>query len=354
MKKWVVVFLVLILFVIVNFSNTKVLKLGNVSAEESDLDLLVGLSYRDSLHLDVERLNNHKYGLGLDLINTPIVKAPFSVLDKKENPGVKVVVKENPRENLTEKDVTVSQKVKQDKLEDVKEEVIVNSNIYYHNPNVSSIKAYTFKQKYAQEILNNIRNGINYIGIYYHDNSAEDFLVIDSAWEVLKRYYRSDYILQVNKNDEGYYYNLSDNDFNNVIANIPNAEAGEQRYKNAVLGLLNTLNLNTTDKDLINQIAQCIVNNFNYKVTNDPVMYSFTDSGLGQCHHFSTLFKDMCTSVGIECYFIEGYYNGVFHSWNRVALNGVSYYFDITLNEYFSNTSYSWVSEEEFRKTHSW
>lgn len=65
-------------------------------------------------------------------------------------------------------------------------------------------------------------------------------------------------------------------------------------------------------------------------------MQSFTDfCVLGDkavCAGYAEAFQSMCLSVGIECYYVTGYVKQgkekVYHAWNQVILNGITYYID--------------------------
>ena len=46
----------------------------------------------------------------------------------------------------------------------------------------------------------------------------------------------------------------------------------------------------------------------------------------GQCYHLATVFKDMCSTVGIT----NNYAATPSHVWNYVTLNGITYTFDPT------------------------
>ena len=136
---------------------------------------------------------------------------------------------------------------------------------------------------------------------------------------------------------------------------VEDFEAAQARYRSYIKNALYGMNLNCTDKEMVDQINAHIVRNFSYSMTNDKLMSSFTDNKIGQCMHYARLFSDMCKAVGISCSYIEGYADGEYHAFNSVTIDGQKYYFDVCWNdEGGSQNAYSWLSEAQLRKTHSW
>ena len=108
------------------------------------------------------------------------------------------------------------------------------------------------------------------------------------------------------------------------------------------------------ERDAINRINNWICSEMSYVITNDSDVYSGFYRGIGQCYHYSNMFKLLCKYIGIECDTVYGYANGGAHSWNKAVINGQTYYFDITWNDYYGDSRYSWLTESQLKQTHSW
>ena len=96
--------------------------------------------------------------------------------------------------------------------------------------------------------------------------------------------------------------------------------------------------------------------NFSYKEDWLP----FTDYCLlgdaAVCAGYAEAFQSMCCALGIECWYVTGYVyqkdnaDGIYHAWNRVALDGRSYYIDVCWNDGSDNAYFlseaGWADHE--------
>lgn len=146
---------------------------------------------------------------------------------------------------------------------------------------------------------------------------------------------------------------FSDEDFLVIQERLSSIEMYERQYEDYIVSIAEKLSDVNTEMVLVNKVNSYIVNNFSYEITNLP-QYSFVESGVGQCYHFSLLFKDICNALGLEAGYVSGKYQEKSHAWNSVLINGNLYYFDVTLNEYYNNTRYSWLSNKEIGVDHTW
>lgn len=100
----------------------------------------------------------------------------------------------------------------------------------------------------------------------------------------------------------------------------------------------------TDDASRVTAIHNFISQNFKYdydfaaRVSSGAIKTYVPDTNTvladknGICYDFSALFAAMCRSQGIPCKLQKGYYNGVYHAWNLVYVNGVWQSVDTTLS----------------------
>lgn len=138
----------------------------------------------------------------------------------------------------------------------------------------------------------------------------------------------------------GTYLEITDACWNPLQAAVKTADQAWNSYKAEVREACWSLNLDTSDADLVDQINTYICRNYDYKVTNSG-MPAFISSHLGQCWHYSKMFADMCNTVGIPAEQLEN----TDHAWNQVTVDGITYTFDVTYNDTSGNwNSYSWMN----------
>ena len=61
---------------------------------------------------------------------------------------------------------------------------------------------------------------------------------------------------------------------------------------------------------------------------NSYTMYGLFNDGKAVCQGYSIFYRYVCKSLGIECYYVGGQARNEGHAWNRVVLNGKSFYTD--------------------------
>lgn len=94
-------------------------------------------------------------------------------------------------------------------------------------------------------------------------------------------------------------------------------------------------------------------------MTYDINYYSSRDAillGRGRCQGYANVFKNLMNALGIPTDYIRGYADGDYsstHAWNRVLIQGVYYYVDVTWNDTTGRNSYLLIGEEEFNRDRS-
>lgn len=94
-------------------------------------------------------------------------------------------------------------------------------------------------------------------------------------------------------------------------------------------------------------------------MTYDINYYSSRDAillGRGRCQGYANAFKNLMNALGIPTDYIRGYADGDYsstHAWNRVLIQGVYYYVDVTWNDTTGRNSYLLIGEEEFNRDRS-
>lgn len=89
-----------------------------------------------------------------------------------------------------------------------------------------------------------------------------------------------------------------------------------------------------TDSDLIDEV---------YDRVN---VYSALKTSKAVCQGYSMSAYKMMKYAGLECEIIEGTLKGEEHLWNKVKVNGIWYYIDITNNDTTKSNNYFLVSKE--------
>lgn len=73
--------------------------------------------------------------------------------------------------------------------------------------------------------------------------------------------------------------------------------------------------------------------------------YSMLVRGKGVCQAYSMLYKELLTSVGVECRYVSS--NAMNHGWNIVTINGKNYHVDVTGDDPLPDM-YGYVEHENF------
>jgi len=116
----------------------------------------------------------------------------------------------------------------------------------------------------------------------------------------------------------------------------------------------------TEEIDKVLAIHNYIAGNFSYDYDFAALVYSgnvrnyVTDtnktleSKKGICYDLSALFAAMCRSQGIACRIQRGYYQGVYHAWNLLYINGEWVPVDITASIAYKTVSAQAINEISF------
>lgn len=97
--------------------------------------------------------------------------------------------------------------------------------------------------------------------------------------------------------------------------------------------------------------AQMTNTNQNYwKENPNPFTSKCIIEGQAVCAGYAELFQDMCKAIGLECYYITGYTTQggkepVYHAWNGVTIDGLTYYVDTCW--YDGGTNFRWCDTEQ-------
>ena len=192
---------------------------------------------------------------------------------------------------------------------------------YQHNVNVSNI-GLNFIYDYSYDFYTQIMNGDNQL--YY------------SGDEVIASVLLGELEIESGMTGKVYYYSRVDENGNkylelpaevlqNLQSGLNYVNANYDTYRSAIYNICSSMNLYTTDEDLVNQIFDYVCNNFSYSLTHQSMLHCI-NTHTGQCYHLATVFKDMCSAVGIT----NNYAATPSHVWNYVTVNGITYTFDPT------------------------
>ena len=114
-----------------------------------------------------------------------------------------------------------------------------------------------------------------------------------------------------------------------------------------VVGQLITPDMDAfTRAKVINQyLCNHMEYDINYYTTRDAILL-----GRGRCQGYANAYKNLMKAAGIETDYVRGYVYGAngTHAWNRLLINGVYYYVDVTWNDTTGqNNRYLLLSESD-------
>lgn len=233
--------------------------------------------------------------------------------------------------------------------------------------------AATYKYYNLSEIDDEVyNNGLNreatYSFVYCGDkDDIKDSLIK----EVEKAYSKDDYL---NKSWSRIRYSASSKDGKNIKVTV-NTEfmttKEEEDYIDSELKNItdSIITNNMSDYDKVKAINDYIINRYEYdndlldkltKVNSKEVtdkeyidevydrinVYSALKTSKAVCQGYSMTAYKMMKYAGLECRIVEGTLNGGEHVWNKVKVNGIWYYLDVTNNDTTKSNRYFLVSEE--------
>ena len=109
-----------------------------------------------------------------------------------------------------------------------------------------------------------------------------------------------------------------------------------------------------SDRDKIIRAHNWIASNTTYDETLQKTScYSNVIEGTSTCNGYTRAFYAICCYSGIPCENIRGYVNNTLHIWNRVYINGVWEYVDVTWNSMSRSNSWLLVSEDTMDEDHT-
>ena len=322
-----------------------------ISLKEKEVKVVIGEEYdpKSNVHScedPVDGKVSFKVEGNVDVSKAGEYSVTVSAKDKNKNDSVvefKVIVQESVQSNEENNGMSVS--------------LNVDSSYHYentaqvmHSVNIGNV-GYKFTYPYTERFLNTILSGSK--KFYY---KLGDLIDADSSLHELVYDYcglekLGEYLLCNDEN--GKYLQLTEEVYVQISSVVLSPNSKHNNYKKWIENALYSMNLYCDDYTMVNQIQQYICNNYSYLVTNASI-YNFVETKTGQCWHYANLFKDMCNAVGIPTYYVEGMANGGGHAWNYVVIDGNSYWFDVTWNDYLGSSRWAWLSESEMRLDHSW
>ena len=107
---------------------------------------------------------------------------------------------------------------------------------------------------------------------------------------------------------------------------MASADSAWGGYRQCVANALGSINLTVSDETLVQEIDAWLCRNCTYVLVDNAYMPYFTATGQGQCYQYAKMFADMCNSVGIPAWKVEGGN----HAWNQYQINGQTYTIDPT------------------------
>lgn len=139
------------------------------------------------------------------------------------------------------------------------------------------------------------------------------------------------------------------NDENNFILTSSSLEK-DLNILNQYSVSLDLISLSLKDDDdfiTIQNIIDYIVDNGNYATTENSA-YSILSKGLGCCTSYSQLFNKLCDNLGYTSETIFVYIETGLHCLNRVLLNNVWYYYDVTFYDESKDSMYLNIDKDIF------
>jgi transglutaminase/protease-like cytokinesis protein 3 len=189
--------------------------------------------------------------------------------------------------------------------------------------------------------------------------------------EVQKAYSKDDYL---NKSWSRIRYSASSKDGNNIKVTVNTdfmTTKEEEEYIDTELqsATNSIITNNMSDYEKVKAINDYLVNRYEYdydlldmltkvnsrEVTDESYVdevydrinvYSALKTSKAVCQGYSMSAYKMMKYAGLECRIIEGTLNGGEHVWNKVKVNGIWYYLDVTNNDTTKSNKYLLVSEE--------
>lgn len=190
-----------------------------------------------------------------------------------------------------------------------------SESAHVHTVNTGFISC-ELSKPYTAAFLEDIRNGNS--KLYYNGDSTN---AEQSLSEVVSFYCSlpSGVNYYEVSDASGTYLELEPDVLASLQSAVSTADAGWTSYSTEVANACYSLNLNTTDTDLVNQINNYICTHFDYAVTNSG-MPVFISTHQGQCWHYAKMFSDMCNAVGIQAWKVQT----ADHAWDQVVVDGIT------------------------------
>lgn len=96
-------------------------------------------------------------------------------------------------------------------------------------------------------------------------------------------------------------------------------------------GYREQLTVITADRDKFEAIVKIVCDTLTYDMSYATLVDNYTyRDGKGVCEDYARSIMALCQVAGIPCTYEMGYAYGYAHGWNKVTLDGVDYYSEIT------------------------
>lgn len=213
----------------------------------------------------------------------------------------------------------------------------------------------------GQEILNNISIENPKFHIEYHGNLNNAGKAIQDEIDKLKytnpyeAYNVSSYDMAMSSWSNSNTVNVEINCVYKMTAKMATDLDTRARV---IVGNITSDNMSLADRERV--IHDWIINNTQYDQSYsiyDP--YNTLINHTGVCEGYTLLAQKMFTIAGIKSLVIEGYADGVAHSWNMVYIDNKWYHVDLTWDDPISSKDvlrydYYNVSDREMSADHTW
>ena len=233
--------------------------------------------------------------------------------------------------------------------------------------NAATYRYYDLSQIDDEVYNNGLNRETTYSFVYCGDKDDIRESLIE---EVQNAYSKDDYL---NKSWSKIRYTASSKDGKNIKITVNTdfmTTKEEEEYIDTELqSVTNSIIINNmSDYDKVKAINDYLVNRYEYdydlldrltKVNSREVtdqayidevydrinVYSALNTSKAVCQGYSMTAYKMMKYAGLECRIIEGTLNGGEHIWNKVKVNGIWYYLDVTNNDTTKSNKYFLVSE---------
>lgn len=142
---------------------------------------------------------------------------------------------------------------------------------------------------------------------------------------------------------------------NNLFINVKDGTQVAGKQKETVFEIMRFCNEieDSNEMEKIKKIHDWIKSTTEYDFSySKNSCYSALIEGKSACNGYARLFTAVCSYAGIECENITGWQNDKYHIWNRVRVNGIWYYIDVTWNDSAGEDRWFMISRDQMNRDH--